>query len=165
VTTFGELIELKAGVATFDDLQGSDRNRWADYNTTVLDPSNPYSFWTFQAFTHAKDQWGVQITQIRVDGPATRTDLVEPNVAYSVRDDDSDSAFDNLGDGRPVDAMANVQQNVGVGERDTTIQNRVVRLVSKFQLPDTPGLSDRLESATLRLFLEGIEGTPAGPDG
>ena len=44
-----------------------------------------------------------------------------------------------------------------------TGSNLVERVVTKFPLPGEPGLADRLESATLRFFLQQKVGTPAGP--
>ena len=57
-------------------------NRWGDYSATVLDPNNPYSFWTFQEFVAADriydgsasladNNWAIQVTQIIVPEPGT----------------------------------------------------------------------------------------------
>jgi hypothetical protein len=62
VTSFGDLLLLAAGTADYD--RGSVRNRWGDYSATVLDPSNPYAFWTFQEFVLAEDVWAVRVTQL-----------------------------------------------------------------------------------------------------
>ena len=48
---------------------------WGGYSTTVIDPSNPDEFWTFQSFADAQtqgdvDTWGVQATRVTVDYPA-----------------------------------------------------------------------------------------------
>jgi hypothetical protein len=161
VTTFGPLLELKAGAATFTGIDGYGFNRWGDYSATMVDPSNPFSFWTFQEFTQAKDQWAVQVSQIVVSGPVTRTEIVWPTAMTAVRDTDSDAVFDNLGD------TATAVLGTGsarIGEVDPpTGSNLVEHLVAKFPLPSEPGLADRFESATLRFFLQQKVGTPAGP--
>jgi hypothetical protein len=68
-TTFGEEILLKAGVDDYEVLDGSGRNRWGDYSATVLDPSDPMSFWTIQEFVSGDNQWSTQVTQILVPEP------------------------------------------------------------------------------------------------
>jgi len=89
---------------------------------------------------------------------------VSPTASYTVVDDDRDATFDNLGDAA-TDTLS--RQRSAVGEFDTEAGNRVVRAVVKFQLPlllPEPGESfPGLKSATLRLFLEDIDGAPAGP--
>ena len=64
VTTFGEITISMAGVADYERLDGSGRNRWGDYSATVVDPNNPRSFWTFQQFASGTDEWSIQVTQI-----------------------------------------------------------------------------------------------------
>jgi hypothetical protein len=64
--TFGDLQLLKAGVDDYERLDGSSRNRWGDYSATVLDPSDPYTFWTFQEWVSGDNAWSVQITEINV---------------------------------------------------------------------------------------------------
>lgn len=70
--SFGNLMLLKAGVAPYND------NRWGDYSTTVVDPTDPNVFWTFQEFAPADtpllstnnfSNWAVQITRIEVPEP------------------------------------------------------------------------------------------------
>jgi hypothetical protein len=67
VTTFGKPLLLKAGVADYLR-DASGRNRWGDYSATVVDPTNPLIFWTFQEFVSAEDIWSTQITQLIVAG-------------------------------------------------------------------------------------------------
>ncbi|GET37592.1 PEP-CTERM sorting domain-containing protein [Microseira wollei] len=64
VTTFGNPLLLQAGAADYQ--VGTGRNRWGDYSATVLDPTDPFTFWTFQEFVFAENVWGTQITQLRV---------------------------------------------------------------------------------------------------
>ncbi len=67
VTTFGDPLLLKAGLV--DDYHYVN-NRWGDYTTTVVDPSNPNVFWTFQEIPLAADAWATNITQIIVPEPS-----------------------------------------------------------------------------------------------
>ena len=73
VTTFGSLLELKRGVSTYLARDSQGRNRWGNYSTTVVDPSNPLHFWTFQEFASGNNGWGVQITQIIIPEPGALT--------------------------------------------------------------------------------------------
>jgi hypothetical protein len=66
VTTFSDPVLLKAGVSDYFQDYGSGRNRWGDYSATVVDPTDPFTFWTFQEFVSAEDIWSTQITQLRV---------------------------------------------------------------------------------------------------
>ena len=62
--SFGTPFELKAGAADYSLLTGT--YRWGDYSTTVVDPSNPNNFWTFQEIPVPGGSWSTQITQIVV---------------------------------------------------------------------------------------------------
>ncbi|MBX7168542.1 MAG: hypothetical protein K1X74_19550 [Pirellulales bacterium] len=64
ITTFGEPLLLKQGVSTYN--RGGARNRWGDYSATVIDPSDPLRFWTFQEFAAGTNQWGIQITELHL---------------------------------------------------------------------------------------------------
>jgi hypothetical protein len=68
VTTFGQPLLLKAGVNNYEVL-GDGRNRWGDYSATVIDPADPFSFWTFQEFVSSEDIWSTQITQLLLPSP------------------------------------------------------------------------------------------------
>jgi hypothetical protein len=79
-TVFGDLTMLKEGVDSYALFDGSGRNRWGDYSTTVADPTVPNTFWTFQEIVAADridPQFGfvdnnraIQITQIVIPEPA-----------------------------------------------------------------------------------------------
>jgi hypothetical protein len=66
VTTFGDPLLLKSGVARFDLTFGSPTARWGDYSATVVDPRHPLRFWTFQEWPSAPDVWSTQITELRL---------------------------------------------------------------------------------------------------
>ena len=61
MTVFGDPMLLKQGVASYQDGRG---NRWGDYSATVVDPSNPRSFWTIQEWESGAANWSTQIAQI-----------------------------------------------------------------------------------------------------
>lgn len=65
VTTFGDVILLKAGVARYDHIAGT-RVRWGDYSAISVDPANPDHFWTIQEFPSATNVWSTQITELVV---------------------------------------------------------------------------------------------------
>jgi hypothetical protein len=66
VTTFGEPLLLKSGVARYEVTGGAILARWGDYSATVVDPRHPLTFWTFQEWPSAQDVWSVQITQLKL---------------------------------------------------------------------------------------------------
>jgi hypothetical protein len=65
VTTFGNRMLLKAGVASYQDNTGNPESRWGDYSTTTVDAADPTSFWTIQMYPAAGSTWATQVTQIR----------------------------------------------------------------------------------------------------
>lgn len=68
ITTFGDPFLLKnSPVQNYHFLS----DRFGDYSTMVVDPSNPNAFWTFNQFAVAGNQWGTQITQILVPEPGS----------------------------------------------------------------------------------------------
>ena len=78
VTTFGNLLLLRAGTASYQDQPGMDptlyNSRWGDYSATSVDPSNPSSFWTIQMYPSGPAAWSTQITQLlTVPGPVPLT--------------------------------------------------------------------------------------------
>jgi hypothetical protein len=66
-TRFGQPLQLKAGNGNYQQTFGGNRNRWGDYSTVVLDPSDPLSFWTAQEYVASENRWATQITQIKID--------------------------------------------------------------------------------------------------
>ncbi|MCE9557788.1 MAG: hypothetical protein K8R88_02440 [Armatimonadetes bacterium] len=57
---------------------GGGRNRWGDYSMTVVDPADDQTFWTFQEYASATNQWSVRCVQIKAPAPAAITTLA-PN--------------------------------------------------------------------------------------
>ena len=68
-TTFGAPMLLKGGVDDYEVLDGAGLNRWGDYSATVVDPSDPLSFWTIQEFVSGDNQYALQVTQILIPEP------------------------------------------------------------------------------------------------
>ncbi|AKG23513.1 hypothetical protein [Calothrix sp. 336/3] len=66
ITTFAAPQLLKAGTNNYN-LSGDGKEKWGNYSATNLDPSDPYSFWTIQGFAAGTDNWGTQITQIKIN--------------------------------------------------------------------------------------------------
>ena len=73
VTTFGNPLLLKAGLDRYtpEINPAFGIQPWGSYSATVVDPSDPFSFWTFQAFANKSDpnlgsRWSSQITQVKV---------------------------------------------------------------------------------------------------
>jgi hypothetical protein len=65
VTTFGDLILLEPGAADYVRISGNPpRNRWGDYSATVVDPTDPHHFWTFQEYVYSEDRHAVRITEL-----------------------------------------------------------------------------------------------------
>jgi hypothetical protein len=65
VTTFGDPILLKAGVAPYE-LGGNPPfpARWGDYSATTVDPSDPFHFWTIQEWASGQFQWSTEVSEI-----------------------------------------------------------------------------------------------------
>jgi hypothetical protein len=69
VTTFNQPLLLQAGVARDEVTGGAPVTRWGDYSATVVDPTDPFTFWTFQEWVSAENIWSTQITQLKVLQP------------------------------------------------------------------------------------------------
>jgi len=75
-TRFGEPLQLKAGAGSYFQDFGTNRNRWGDYSATVIDPADPFAFWTFQEFVSSEDHWSTQISQLITGQPENVNSLV-----------------------------------------------------------------------------------------
>ena len=92
--------------------------------------------------------------------PATGTRTVPPHAIYSVADSDRGPTFDGLGDG--VEDVLSDNARRRVGEQDTASTNQMMRLVTKFLLPAPAPKFPELDRATLRFFIETIDGPLPG---
>ncbi|MEL6330710.1 MAG: DVUA0089 family protein [Planctomycetota bacterium] len=68
-TSFGPPILLRAGLGSYSRTDSVGRNRWGDYSSTVIDPTNERRFWTNQEFASTSNQWSTQLTQIIFEPP------------------------------------------------------------------------------------------------
>ena len=73
-TSFGSPTLLKQGNGSYFVDFGSGANRWGDYSATVVDPTNPNTFWTVQEFVNGTDNWATQFTQLRLGGRGNTLD-------------------------------------------------------------------------------------------
>jgi len=75
VTTFGSPLLLKAGLASYQNAPpGSQYSDWGDYSTTCVDPTDPNTFWTINAYPDSPTTWATQITQL-LTGPSPRLSI------------------------------------------------------------------------------------------
>lgn len=61
---------LASGLGTYDVTFGGTENRWGDYSSTTLDPTDPTKFWTIQEYASGTNQWSTQISEIGIAGPS-----------------------------------------------------------------------------------------------
>lgn len=54
--------------------------RWGDFSSTRVDPTDDMTFWTFQEYANANNSWGVQVVQLKAPPPATPS-LASPGAA------------------------------------------------------------------------------------
>lgn len=87
---FGEPIVLKTGHDEYQvgltqgQISASGRNAWGDYSATMVDPFDPWRFWTIQEWASALDIWSTQISAIRLfarPGPGTPHGIRAPSVS------------------------------------------------------------------------------------
>ena len=64
VTTFGNLMLLHSGTASYQNPDSSGTSRWGDYSTTTVDPSDPTHFWTIQMVAAGPGTWATQISEL-----------------------------------------------------------------------------------------------------
>jgi hypothetical protein len=63
-TAFGALRLLKAGTASYQNLDPSGSNDWGRYSATCVDPADPNMFWTINTYAAGPTTWATQITQL-----------------------------------------------------------------------------------------------------
>lgn len=59
--------EYKAGTGSYQQLDGSGRNRWGDYSGTTCDPDDD-TFWTVQTFARSGNLWRLRAAQVEYTG-------------------------------------------------------------------------------------------------
>ena len=67
ITAFSAPRVLAAGVDNYNVVLGGTRNRWGEAGATIVDPTDPNKFWTFQQRVSGTNTFGVQITEINFE--------------------------------------------------------------------------------------------------
>ena len=72
---FNDPFELRAGESTYIDLAsgGLPNHFFGRYTTTINDPFDPNSFWTFQQYTGDDNNWAIEVTQV---GPSDTNPVI-----------------------------------------------------------------------------------------
>ncbi|HLH54763.1 MAG TPA: hypothetical protein VKY92_14215 [Verrucomicrobiae bacterium] len=83
VTTFGQPLLLKSGVASYQNTDSSGSSRWGDYSATCVDPSDPNVFWTIQEFPSSASRWSTQVTQLLTGFPTLFSSVSSNKIALS----------------------------------------------------------------------------------
>jgi hypothetical protein len=73
--TFGPMILLKSGAASFLTSDSSGTSRWGDYGATSIDPLNANHFWTIQTIPSRRNAWSTQVTELIVSTSASDVTL------------------------------------------------------------------------------------------
>ncbi|HXP60310.1 MAG TPA: hypothetical protein VN829_07460, partial [Dongiaceae bacterium] len=74
VTTFGNLLLLQGGDASYQNLDSNGDNLWGYYSTTCVDPTDANVFWTINTFASGPTTWSTQITQL-LTSPSPRLSM------------------------------------------------------------------------------------------
>lgn len=64
---------IEPGAAAYTVTFGGPRNRWGDYSSTVVDPTDDMTIWTIQEYCNGTNSWGLRVAQLRAPPPATPT--------------------------------------------------------------------------------------------
>jgi hypothetical protein len=64
------ITQIKAGTASYTQLDGSHRNRWGDYSYTSLDPNDDMSLWSIGEYTAGTNLWGTWTARLLAPAPA-----------------------------------------------------------------------------------------------
>ncbi|MBU6400632.1 MAG: hypothetical protein KGS61_09960, partial [Verrucomicrobia bacterium] len=84
--TFGSLLLLKAGLASYQNVDPTDpsgTSRWGDYSATSVDPVNPTHFWTIQMYPADSATWATQITELITDAIALTAKVSGTNLVLT----------------------------------------------------------------------------------
>ena len=76
-----DMLQYKAGNATYVKRDGNNRNRWGDYSMTMVDPVNDNLFWSIQEYVDAANQWGTYWVSFYVPEPVSFLLFVLPVLA------------------------------------------------------------------------------------
>ena len=68
--TIQSFSQLSGSFSSYNQ-QAVDGQRWGDYSSTVVDPADDQTIWTFQEYCDGNNSWGVYVTQLKGPPPAT----------------------------------------------------------------------------------------------
>jgi len=71
--TTTSLSQVLAGVNYYNLQSGTNPKQWGTGSTTVVDPRNNQSFWTFQQYCNANNSWQIRAVQILLTPPTITT--------------------------------------------------------------------------------------------
>ncbi|CAG0953885.1 hypothetical protein PHYC_00351 [Phycisphaerales bacterium] len=74
---------IEPGVAAYTLDYGAGRNRWGDYSSTVVDPADDQTLWTFQEYVSNTNEWAIRVTRLLAPPPVTPTACVPASVVQS----------------------------------------------------------------------------------
>lgn len=60
--------QITSSTATYNR-QTTGTQRWGDYSHTSVDPADGMSFWTFQEYCSATNQWGIRVAKLLAPAP------------------------------------------------------------------------------------------------
>jgi len=69
--TLGPVNFAVPGASTYTVTGAGTRNRWGDYSQVSIDPTDNMTFWAFQEYVNATNQWGVRVIEVKAPPPAT----------------------------------------------------------------------------------------------
>lgn len=139
---------------------GLNVSLWGAYSATVVDPSNPNAFWTFQQiadsqFSSDTETWAVQATRISIDQPAVTLSVSAPATVLTPLNlgilGDNLSAGDQSGTtpGWAAQLKTSGEFTVPVGANQATDGATAAGLAT--QLPEVESLSPTLNYTVIMI--------------
>lgn len=71
-----QVLLATSAVNNYTDGFSTNPDRWGDFSATMVDPNDPFSFWTIQEVAVGTTTWGTQITQLILPVPEPATIIV-----------------------------------------------------------------------------------------
>ncbi len=106
---FNAPTELRAGESQYID---TGNHFWGRYTTTVNDPFDPNSFWTFQQYTGDDNNWAIQTTQFGPSQTNPVIDVMPPNLDNIIEVNQVGDNIEVVVDG----VIVGVYDSDGIGE-------------------------------------------------
>jgi hypothetical protein len=64
---------LAHGSSSIYNTADPGEERWGDYSQTVVDPSDPSTFWTFQEYANASGGWSIRVLSLQIGPPLPKS--------------------------------------------------------------------------------------------